>query len=104
MHNPWLSNLPNQDWIVGLAVEGHKVVEAREKSKNKTGKSVPVSKTPPQAQALVSSSGSSARASGTVRSSSQIDAMRSAMSKKGGVTANEAAQFLLARELAKTNR
>ena len=100
----WLKNLPQADWIIGVQIEGLKAIEAREKSKGKSGKSVPVSKTPPQAQALVSSGGSSARASGTARSSSQIDAMRNAMSKKGGVTANEAAQFLLARELAKTNR
>jgi len=104
MAMPWLKNLPQADWIIGVQIEGLKAIEAREKSKNKNGKSVPVSKTPPQAQALVSSGGSSARASGTARSSSQIDAMRNAMSKKGGVTANEAAQFLLARELAKTNR
>ena len=105
MHNPWLNNLPNADWIVGLAVEGNKSVQARQKSGNKTAtKTVPMSKTPPQAQALVSSGGSESRASGATRSSTQLDAMRSAMSKKGGVSANEAAQFLLARELAKTNR
>ena len=101
---PWLKNLPQADWIIGVQIEGLKAMEARDKSRGKTGKSVPVSKTPPQAQALVSSGGSESRASGATRSSTQLDAMRSAMSKKGGVSANEAAQFLLARELAKTNR
>jgi hypothetical protein len=101
---PWLKNLAQADWIIGVQIEGLKAMEARDKSRGKSGKSVLVSKTPPQAQALVSSGGSESRASGATRSSTQLDAMRSAMSKKGGVSANEAAQFLLARELAKTNR
>lgn len=105
MAMPWLRNLPNADWIIGVQIEGLKALDAKEKRSKSTGKpSVPVSKTPPPAQALVSSSGSDTRAPSQSKSQSQLEAMRSAMSKSGGVTANQAAQFLLARELSKLNR
>jgi hypothetical protein len=38
------------------------------------------------------------------KSANQIEALRSQLSRKGGVTANEAAAFLLAKEKAKFNR
>jgi hypothetical protein len=38
------------------------------------------------------------------KSAHQIEALRSQLSRKGGVTANEAAAFLLAKEKAKFNR
>ena len=105
MAMPWLRNLPNADWIIGVQIEGLKALEAKEKrSKTSTKPNISVSKTPPPAQALVSSSGSDNRAPSQTKTQSQLEGMRSAMSKSGGVTANQAAQFLLARELSKSNR
>lgn len=104
MAMPWLRNLPNADWIIGVQIEGLKALESKEKRSKTTKPNVPVSKTPPPAQALVSSSGSDTRAPSQSKTQSQLEGMRSAMSKSGGVTANQAAQFLLARELSKLNR
>lgn len=103
---PWLKNLPNSDWIIGVQIEGLKALEAKEKSKAKSAAkpSVPMSKTPPAAQALVSSTGSDSRSASSSKTATQLEAMRNQMSKSGGVTANQAAQYLLAREAAKLNR
>lgn len=102
---PWLRNLPNSDWIIGVQIEGIKALQAREASKGKAAKpATPVSKKPPTGQTVVSSSTAETRTPTATRNQASLDAMRNAMSKKGGVTADEAAKFLLARELAKTTR
>lgn len=105
MQMPWLKNLPNSDWIIGVQIEGLKAMAAREKKAgNKASKpSVPFSTKPPSGQSVVGSSGEARTPSGQ-RAAQTLESMRAAMSKSGGVSANQAAQFLLARELAKTNR
>ena len=105
MQMPWLKNLPQADWIMGVQIEGIKAIEAKKnKAGSKTGKpSVPFSTKPPAGQTVVSSSGEARTPSGQ-RAAQTLESMRAQMSKSGGVSAAQAAQFLLARELAKTNR
>ena len=105
MQMPWLKNLPNADWIIGVQIEGLKALQSKEKKlTGKTGKpQTPFSTKPPSGQSVVSSNGEARTPSGQ-RAAQTLEAMRSQMSKSGGVSANQAAQFLLARELAKQNR
>ena len=105
MAMPWLKNLPNSDWIIGVQIEGLKALAAKDKkSTGKTSKpSVPFSTKPPSGQTVVSSNGEARTPSGQ-RAAQTLESMRAQMSKSGGVSAAQAAQFLLARELAKTNR
>ena len=104
MQMPWLKNLPNSDWIIGVQIEGLKALQAKDKKAGKPAKpSTPFSTKPPSGQSVVSSSGDARTPSGQ-RAAQTLEAMRQQMSKSGGVSANQAAQFLLARELAKQNR
>ena len=105
MQMPWLKNLPNADWIIGVQIEGLKAMQARDKKSGaKPAKpSVPFSTKPPSGQSVVSSNGEARTPSGQ-RAAQTLEQMRQQMSKSGGVSANQAAQFLLARELAKSNR
>lgn len=101
---PWLKNLPNADWIIGVQIEGLKALQAKDRKAGKPAKpSAPFSTKPPSGQSVVSSSGDARTPSGQ-RAAQTLEALRSQMSKSGGVSANQAAQFLLARELAKQNR
>ena len=101
---PWLKNLPNADWIIGVQIEGLRALQAKEKKAGaKPTKAAPFSTKPPSSQSVVSSASSDVRTPSSTRSQAQIESMRSALSKKGGVSQNEAAQFLLARELARNN-
>jgi len=103
---PWLKNLPNAEWIIGVQIEGLKALQAKEKGKAKPGsKPQPaISTKPPASQGLVSSAGGDVRTPSATKNANQIEALRSQLSKKGGVSANEAAAFLLAKEKAKFNR
>lgn len=102
---PWLKNLPNADWIIGVQIEGLKALQAKEKKAGtKPTKAAPFSTKPPASQSVVSAASADVRTPSSTRSAAQVESLRNALSKKGGVTANEAAQFLLARELAKQNR
>ena len=100
---PWMKNLPNADWIIGVQIEGLKALEAK-KAKTGSKPQPAISTRPPASQGLVSSAGGEVRTPSATKSANQIEALRSQMSKKGGVTANEAAAFLLAKEKAKLNR
>ena len=101
---PWMRNLPNADWIIGVQIEGLKALEAKNKGKPAPKPQPAMSTRPPASQGLVSSAGGDVRTPSATKSANQIEALRAQMSKKGGVTANEAAAFLLAREKAKLNR
>jgi hypothetical protein len=104
MQMPWLKNLPNADWIIGVQIEGLKALQSKDKKAGKAAKpQTPFSTKPPSGQSVVSSNGEARTPSGQ-RAAQTLEAMRSQMSKSGGVSANQAAQFLLARELAKQNR
>ena len=103
---PWLRNLPNADWIIGVQIEGLKALEAKEKAKTAKAPAKPVpavSTKPPASQTVVSSAGSDTRST-VAKDKNTLEAYRAQLSKKGGVTAQEAVQFLLAREQAKKNR
>ena len=102
---PWMKNLPNADWIIGVQIEGLRSLEAKQKSAKTDGKpKTAMSNRPPSSQSVVSSNGGDVRMPSAAKSANQIEAMRSQLSKKGGITANEAAAFLLAKEKAKFNR
>ena len=101
---PWMRNLPNADWIIGVQIEGLKALEAKQKAKPEAKPKQAMSTRPPASQAVVSSAGGDVRTPSAAKTANQIEALRMQLSKKGGVTANEAAAFLLAREKAKLNR
>lgn len=103
---PWLKNLPNSDWIIGVQIEGLKALEQREKAKTAKAPVKPapaVSTKPPSSQTVVSTPGAESRSASLQREKNTLEVYRQQLSKKGGVTAAEAAQFLLARELSKKN-
>lgn len=102
---PWMKNLPNADWIIGVQIEGLRSLEAKQKSAKTDGKpKTAMSNRPPSSQTVVSSNGGDVRMPSSAKSANQLEALRSQLSKKGGITANEAAAFLLAKEKAKFNR
>ena len=102
---PWMKNLPNADWIIGVQIEGLRSLDAKQKAAQTDNKpKTAMSNRPPSSQSVVSSNGGDVRMPSAAKSANQIEAMRSQLSKKGGVTANEAAAFLLAKEKAKFNR
>ena len=102
---PWMKNLPNADWIIGVQIEGLRSLDAKQKAAKTDNKpKTAMSNRPPSSQSVVSSNGGDVRMPSAAKSANQIEAMRSQLSKKGGVTANEAAAFLLAKEKAKFNR
>ena len=102
---PWMKNLPNADWIIGVQIEGLRSLEAKQKSAKTDGKpKTAMSNRPPSSQSVVSSNGGDVRMPSAAKSANQIEALRSQLSKKGGITAHEAAAFLLAKEKAKFNR
>lgn len=102
---PWMKNLPNADWIIGVQIEGLRSLEAKQKSAKSDGKpKTAMSNRPPSSQTVVSSNGGDVRMPSAAKSANQLEALRSQLSKKGGITAHEAAAFLLAKEKAKFNR
>ena len=101
---PWMKNLPNADWIIGVQIEGLKALEAKQKAKPESKPKPAMSSKPPASQSVVSSAGGDVRTPSAAKTANQLEALRMQLSKKGGVTANEAAAFLLAREKAKLNR
>lgn len=105
MQMPWLRNLPNADWIIGVQIEGLKALQNRKASANKPAKAgVVPSNRPPSSQTVATAGSSDNRTPSTSKSQAQVDALRQHLSKKGGVTTSEAVQFLLAREAAKQTR
>lgn len=103
---PWIRNLPNADWIIGVQIEGLKSLANRAKAKESKASTKPpvASSKPPASQTAVSATGGESRTPSAGKAASQVEALRSAMSKKGGVTANEAVAYMLAREQAKLTR
>ena len=88
---PWLRNLPNADWIIGVQIEGLKARAAKQAAADKTKAKTPVkTANPPSAQTAVSSNGSVSRVATGTRNQQEISAIRQSLSKKGNVTANDA--------------
>lgn len=105
MQLPWLHNLPNSDWIIGVQIEGLKAMEARKRAATaKPAKNPAISSRPPSSQTVATAASSESRTPSASKSQAQIESLRQQLSKKGGVTTNEAVQFLLAREAAKQAR
>jgi hypothetical protein len=86
---PWLKNLPNADWIIGVQIEGLKALQAKEKGKSKSGKAAVVPSSPSRQQLkplpllVVPIPGVPC---GNEVSQAQVEALRQHLSKKGGVT------------------
>jgi hypothetical protein len=113
--NPWLQDLPNADFIVGVQVEGLKALQARRASVSKSSKSAdapapkPKPKITPTAkpagdQTAVSSGTSSPRIPSASVARNALDAQREKLRQKGAVTAGEAAALLLRSDQLRTNR
>lgn len=102
---PWLKNLPQADWIIGVQIEGLKALQAREQNKSRGAKpGVVPSNRPPAAQTVATTGSAETRTPSSTKSQAQVEALRQHLSKKGGVSTNEAVQFLLARDAAKSTR
>lgn len=105
--NPWLQGLPNADWIVGVQILGLKALEERKAAaaKPKAEPAKPkVTPKPSSDQTAVSASGSSSRTASTTIARQGLEAERARFDAKGGITANEAAAFLLQKEQIRNSR
>lgn len=105
--NPWLQGLPNADWIVGVQILGLKALEERKAAANKP-KPEPakpkVTPKPSSDQIAVSASGSTPRVAQATVAKQNLEAERAKFDAKGGITANEAAAFLLQKENIRNSR
>lgn len=105
--NPWLQDLPNADFIVGVQVEGLKALKARTAAKAKSEEK-PKPKVPPAKpagdQTAVSSGTSAGRVSPQAGAKSALAMEREKMTSKGAITASEAAAMLLRSEQLRNTR
>ncbi len=95
---PWLQNLPNAEYIIGLQVLGYKAHQAQKAEAAKPAAPAPKPKIvakPSSDQTAVSSTGTSARVLPATANRQKQDAEDKKFSDRGGVTASEAAAFLL---------
>lgn len=114
--NPWLQDLPNADFIVGVQVEGLKALKAKQEAAAKpkeVAKEVPKEKPKPKPiianrpagdQAAVSSNTTSVRAPSTSNAKNALEVQREKLRTKGAVSASEAAALLLRSEQLKNLR
>lgn len=114
--NPWLQDLPNADFIVGVQVEGLKALKAKQEAAAKpkeVPKEVPKEKSKPKPiianrpagdQVAVSSNTTSVRAPSTSNARNALEAQREKLRTKGAVSASEAAALLLRSEQLKNLR
>lgn len=96
--NPWLEDLPNADFIIGVQVEGMKALQAREQAKSKVAEKpkVKIAASKPagdQTAMPTSSSGSRVPVQSGVKAA--LLAERTRLMKQGTVSANEASAMLL---------
>jgi len=97
--NPWLQDLPNADFIVGVQVEGLKALRARQEAATKPKadkpkpKSIPAAK-PAGDQTAVSSGTSTPRVPTASAAKNALEVQREKLRQKGAVTASEAAALL----------
>ena len=91
MSKPYLKNDPDSAIMVGFMVEGMKSAQAKKAALEKSKAKAPiVTKAPPASQTAVSSNGSTARVPAATRTAQETQGIRQFLSKKGGVTVNEA--------------
>lgn len=115
--NPWLQDLPNADFIVGVQIEGLKALKAKQQAAAQPPKE-PVKEAPKEKpkpkpiianrpagdQAAVSSNTTSVRAPSTSNAKNALDMQREKLRTKGAVSASEAAALLLRSEQLKNLR
>jgi len=99
--NPWLQDLPNADFIVGVQVEGIKALKARQtaaNTKKETKEEKPKPKIPATRpagdQGVVSSGASTGRVPTSTAARTAFANEREKVASKGSVTAAEAAMLL----------
>ncbi len=102
---PWLSALPNADWIIGVQVMGMKAIEAAATA----AKSPPVKPKiapakPANDQAAVSASGAAPRAAIGSNEKAALSAERARLSKKGGIDSADAATLLMKSQSIRNSR
>lgn len=115
--NPWLQDLPNADFIVGVQVEGLKALKAKQeaaaKSKETPKEETPKEKPKPKPiiasrpagdQVAVSSNTTSVRAPSQSNARNALEVQREKLRMKGAVSASEAAALLLRSEQLKNLR
>ena len=105
--NPWLEDLPDADFIIGVQVEGLKVLRAREELKSKAAEKpkvkAPVSK-PSGDQTVMPTSSSGSRVTVQSGVKAALQAERTRIMKQGTVSANEASAMLLRSEMLRNTR
>ena len=105
--NPWLEDLPNADFIIGVQVEGLKALKAREELKSKATEKpkvkAPVSK-PSGDQTVMPTSSSGSRVTVQSGVKAALQAERTRILKQGTVSANEASAMLLRSEMLRNTR
>ena len=87
---PWLKNLPNADWIIGVQIEGLKALQAKKQIAEKKAPKPSIAPKAPASQVAVSTNGTTSRVAVGTRNQQEISAIRMGQSRKGGITANEA--------------
>ena len=99
---PWLKNVPQADWIVGLGVKGWKALQAEEASASKPKEAKPKVEPPkpPSSQTAVSASATTRPTAGTTP---RIASPGEHFKAKGGVTGSELAAYLAQKEIASRN-
>ena len=91
MSKPYLKNDPDSAIMVGFMVEGMKSAQAKKAALEKSKKTAPVvTKAPPSSQTAVSSNGATARVPSATKQAQETQGLRQFLSRKGGVTVNEA--------------
>lgn len=100
---PWLANLPDADFVVGVQIEGMKALKARAEAKPPAKPVVKPSSKPSSDQAAPPASVSeSPRAPASSEAHKQVRAAMEQLRARKGISGREAAAFLLKRELSQT--
>lgn len=96
--NPWLANVPNSEYVIGIQLLGLKKLKEMQEG----GKPKPkaVQKTPMNGQSHVSSDASPGRVAGGDNSQA-ISALKQTLVKKGGASERDYAAYLKQREILK---
>lgn len=106
---PWLHSLPNAEFILGVQMEGMRVLEARQAAaKAKANGTQPVAPKstvkPLGSQAATSSSSTAVRVPGNTATRQAITAEKEKLTAKGGVTGKDYAAFLSRKEQLRNSR
>lgn len=98
LRDPWVQMRPDAEWIVGAQIMGVKAMENQKRTAAKTGEPIKPKVTTPRPsndQAAISASGSPSRISPESATRLARSSEREKLAAKGGITAADAAAFLL---------